>query len=141
MSLYNMIFGYNACAGLFLSALNIDHHKIPRFRDCYLSTDGDIVIMTRTGGGNRQDYEKENEWLRQQRGFKFDTDLKTDTTYALFHYAIPEDMDPNTIESIREVATVDPDARWKQLFEVMDREGTQNSERATKDPNTMFDKE
>ena len=122
MSMYNMIFGYNPAAEFLLTLIDMREEKIPRFRDCYMSVDGDIVIMTRTGGGNRGEYEQENQKLRENKYFKFDQDMRTDNTYALFHYTVPE-MNPDHLKIFQELATMDPDKRWEELFEAMKTDG------------------
>src|SRR5215469_975950 len=100
MSLYNMLFGFNPYARMLLKMLNVDVIQIPRFRDCFLNTDGVIVIFTRTGGGNREYYENatpenpEGPWnsdLRKLRGYLGDEDDSYDGTYAHFFYKVPEE--------------------------------------------------
>jgi hypothetical protein len=99
MSLYNALFGKNPLSGMLLAALGVTEADVPRFRDCYLSEEGDIVIHTRTGGGNRDWYDGPNDdnpggpWnstLRALPGFKYDADDTFDRTYANFHFAVPE---------------------------------------------------
>lgn len=56
--LYNMLAGWNpAC--VWLAPMLTDENPqyfFPRFRDCWLSDEGDtIIIFTRVGGGNRSD--------------------------------------------------------------------------------------
>ena len=53
-NLYNMVFGHNP-ATLLLAPMLTDDTPLaffPRFRDCF-EDDGNIVIYTRVGGGNR----------------------------------------------------------------------------------------
>lgn len=91
MSLYNMVRGFNVNARLCLAMLGIDPAGIPRFRDAWLSDDGaNIVVLTRTGGGNRPDYENENQSLREVAGFVGDHDDSFDSTFAHFLYQTPE---------------------------------------------------
>ena len=52
MSLYNMLFGVNSAAPVLLATLGLTESDVPRFRDCHLNGE-QIVIYTRTGGGNR----------------------------------------------------------------------------------------
>jgi hypothetical protein len=66
--------------------------SVPRFRDCYLGMDEGqrrIIIYTRTGGGNREAYEAENQVLREVAGFVRDYDDDFDSTFAYFVYEIP----------------------------------------------------
>ncbi len=95
MSLYNMLFGANPYTPLLLGILGISHKSVPRFRDTFLK-DGEIVIYTRTGGGNRETYDAadcespSNADLRKLPGFLRDYDDDFDSTFAYFHYAVPE---------------------------------------------------
>jgi len=103
MSLYNELFGINPYAAALLLVLGTRAAAIPRFRDCYLDADGNIVIFTRTGGGNRADYERTrdagtndsglwNDDLRALPGFLKDEDDGWDATYARFHFEPPSDF-------------------------------------------------
>ena len=105
MSLYNMIHGVNPLASVLLTILDIEYNDIPRFRDCYFDGEN-IVIYTRTGGGNREyyeslesrlecDYEVDmggpfNEDLLEIQGYLRDEDDSYDCTYASFYYEVPE---------------------------------------------------
>lgn len=97
MSLYNMLHGHEPTARFVLSVLKVNPEKMARFRDAYLTYGDDkqtpvMVILTRTGGGNRPDYEDANAYLRTLDGFLDDTDDTFDSTFALFRYAVPEDL-------------------------------------------------
>lgn len=76
----------------------LGHHpdSYPRFRDCFV---GDaehpehakrIVVYTRTGGGNREDYATENDWIRSLPGFVCDYDDSFDNTFACWVFDVPE---------------------------------------------------
>src|SRR5262249_38381622 len=134
MSLYNAVFGVNPFAGTLLNLLGISHHQVPRFRDCFLSEDAtEIVIYTRTGGGNRDYYEDPerharsepesdytgpfNSNLRAVPGYKCDVDDDFDATYAKFFFAIPEPA-KGLIAAIKDLgAVVNPAARWKEVLD------------------------
>lgn len=88
--LYNVLFGQSEHAPALLLALGIEADAVPRYRDCYINKEKHIVIYTRVGGGNRDDYEEEIKFLRSLPGFLFDEDDSFDNTYALFHYEVPE---------------------------------------------------
>lgn len=91
MSLYNMVMGTSPVAGLCLALLGIDPKTAPRLRDAWLSDDGErIIVLTRTGGGNRSSYEEENSMMTQVEGFLADHDDIRDDTFAHFVYAAPE---------------------------------------------------
>ena len=125
MSLYNSLFGVNPWAGLLLQAIGMDADSIPRFRDCYLDDDGDIVIYTRTGGGNREYYDGPNEensegpWnstLRDNEFFIEDVDDDFDSTYALFKFSVPDPFKA-MFESLKTMgAEGDPKAKWEQVM-------------------------
>jgi hypothetical protein len=134
MSLYNALFGVNKAAPLLLAMLGTKPDDVPRFRDCFLQ-DGQIVIHTRTGGGNRDSYENPerrresypdiydteeavqqgpfNEDLRQLPGYVSDEDDDFDSTYANFYYAIPEQF-KHLLDKIPEGE--DPAKRWQDTF-------------------------
>jgi hypothetical protein len=103
MSSFNMVAGTNKLAGMVLHALNLEHGQVPRFRDAYLDIDNParpmLVILTRTGGGNRQGYIEDNKTLSGMDGFISDDDDSYDETFAHWRFDVP----PNVEESIREV--------------------------------------
>ena len=118
MSLYTMLFGVNRFADVLLQMLGVDVEEIPRFRDCYLNEAGDeIIIHTRSGGGNRKDYETGNNLLKLVAGYKCDYDDSFDSTYANFHYAVPEAFKPQ-VELLRDLGAVsNPAERWAALLD------------------------
>lgn len=142
MSLYNMMFGYNPYAPILLKILETTPDKVPRFRDCFLSEAGEIVIHTRTGGGNRDFYDSLEEctrnypdhfkdpeppagpWnsdLRQLRGYLRDVDDEYDATYANFYYSVPSKYQ-EMVDMMKSVGgTVDPTKRWKALMAELDK--------------------
>lgn len=68
-------------------------NQIPRFRDAYFDfsqNEPKLVLYTRTGGGNREFYEKENNFLRNCENFIEDFDDSFDSTYAHWVYSVPE---------------------------------------------------
>jgi hypothetical protein len=114
MSLYHVLFGQSDDSEKLLAVLasagSIDP---PRFRDCYF--DGtDIVVHTRTGGGNRDYYEdlktcrenypeyfkdrNEENWptgpwnadMYAHPWFSRDEDSEFDPTYANFYFRPPK---------------------------------------------------
>ena len=136
MSLYNALFGENPLSELLLTALGISRDDVPRYRDCYLDGD-EIVIHTRTGGGNRNSYETEercrrnypeffengqsrsgpwNSDLRKIPGFKWDEDDDFDSTYADFRYEIPEAFKA-IFDNLRELGAAEkPVDKWQSLL-------------------------
>lgn len=91
MSLYNMLHGNHPLAGHFLAVLGFAKViEIPRFRDIFLF-DGEIRILTRTGGGNRSAYETQNDSLKVHEGYLRNWDDDFDNTFAWWAYKWPED--------------------------------------------------
>ena len=100
MRMYEMACGANEfCVSLLINVLGMKiknqeelNGLIPRFRDAFVTEDinaPQIVIFTRTGGGNRSEYEGEsispnNHDLRGIEGFVRDEDWGLDSTYAFF---------------------------------------------------------
>lgn len=138
-TMYNLMFGQDTFADLYLHLLGLDKTKVPRFRDCYLDTNQRcIMIYTRTGGGNRDYYESEeicranfpddfkgdnppkgpwNEDLRKNQHFMRDENDDFDSTYAMFYYAFP----PEHAEVLNTICDFDPketpEERWRGAFD------------------------
>lgn len=90
--LYFALFGLNPLAGSLLKMLGIDPEQTGRFRDCYLRRiDGEvrICLLTRNGGGNREDYVTASEALRAHPGYIRDYDEPYDSTYATYEFRVP----------------------------------------------------
>ncbi len=84
-----MIHGQNPYAPVLLSVLGLTSKDVPRYRDCWWT--GDLIaIHTRTGGGNRDEYENENDQLCAMPTFVRDEDDAYDSTYATFYFKMPE---------------------------------------------------
>jgi hypothetical protein len=138
MSLYHALFGVNPFSNVLLEMLGISPAHVPRYRDCYLNEDGtEIIIHTRTGGGNRGYYEHPDRYareypeyasdpdcykgpwnadLRKLPGFKYDADDDFDCTYADFRYEVPEEFKP-MVAQLRELGAVNnPAERWQKLL-------------------------
>lgn len=113
MSLYNMINGVNPMTPILLAMLGINISNVPRFRDCYFDGEN-IVIYTRTGGGNRDWYESPqscrdnypesfdgedeptgpwNSDLQALPGYVRDEDDDFDSTYASFYFNVSPHME------------------------------------------------
>lgn len=125
MSLYNMLFGRNPMSRLLLSMLNLTEGDVGRFRDCYIARDDQnrphIVIYTRNGGGNRDDYEEVTSALQAHPEYVTDYDDDFDCTYASYEFKVPEKF----LATVEELATLgaEPDdspmERFKKLIENM----------------------
>lgn len=95
MSLYNQLFGVNKAFPILLKMCGVEYSEIPRFRDCFVK-DGNVVIYTRTGGGNRECYADDgdcsqcyhtlNDALAAKPNYLCDYDDDYDRTYAYFEF-------------------------------------------------------
>ena len=140
MSLYNMLFGVNSAAPVLLATLGLTANDVPRFRDCYL--DGEqIVIHTRTGGGNRNYYDSEescranypeyfdgkedpsgpwNSALTANACYLYDEDDDYDSTYANFHFKFPDEYANDLKALAAKSETHTPSEKWQALFKAME---------------------
>lgn len=98
MSLYNAIAGFNPNAAICMAIMGLHPKDVARFRDAWLSDDGEkITILTRTGGGNRADFMTENFLMTQQAGYVSDRDDTFDSTFAHFVYVVPHHFKKDTL--------------------------------------------
>lgn len=89
MSLYNMLMGFNPACVAILPMLGRKENEYPRFRDCYVTDEGNIAIYTRVGGGNRNcGYEEEK--LYEDENFLTTYDDEYDNTYGTYEFKVPE---------------------------------------------------
>ena len=108
--LYNAIFGVNPATVLIAPMLTDERPEsyFPRFRDCYVE-DGNIVVYTRVGGGNRSydthppyacNYD-EGDWdadwdFGENKLYELPTFIRTyddefDTTYGYYVFGVPDE--------------------------------------------------
>lgn len=90
MSLYNMFFGMNPDTDKLLSLLGKTRADFGRFRNVYMQ-DGYIVVHTRNGGGNRDDYEDVFDEMSEHPWYSHDEDDDFDYTYANIYFKLPEE--------------------------------------------------
>ena len=105
MSLYNLLHGTQPTAGVALAMLGIDPGNVPRFRDAYFTFHEDkpvVVIFTRTGGPNREDYAAGIDALTELPGYIFDEDDSFDCTYASFYFSVPAEYQERVITYLTE---------------------------------------
>ncbi len=99
--MYNMINGVEPATFLILPMLGKHPDEYPRFRDCFLEDDGGfkghIHVYTRTGGGNREYYEAENQEMVDMEGYVTDYDDDFDCTYARWIFKVPEKWEADYI--------------------------------------------
>jgi hypothetical protein len=116
MSLYNMLFGMNPDSDKLLSVLGKRREDFGRFRNVYMDN-GHIVVHTRCGGGNREDYEHVFAEMSQHPWYSYDADDDFDCTYADIFFKIPEGIYLAGVD-----AGAKPSAQWDALFTVLKKE-------------------
>jgi hypothetical protein len=116
MSLYNALFGKNPFAPSLLMMLGIDETQVPRFRDCYLNADREIVIYTRTGGSNRAAYQVENEALTRLPGYLRNRNDEFDSTFTYFIYQPSAEFSDLVAEIVGKQGVIDPRASFDKLI-------------------------
>jgi hypothetical protein len=102
MSLYNLICGNNPAHEILHAILETVEPlpNLPRYRDTYtIEKDGKIyiVIYTRTGGGNREEFESENRALTSHPMYVNDYDDDFDNTFAHFEFLVPDSWQARVI--------------------------------------------
>jgi len=94
MSLYHLLHGKPSDA-LFEKLImwcGLEDISIPRFRDISVSDEEPVVtILTRTGGGNREEYDANNLSMTCFDSFIEEYDCTWDKTYAEFRYGIKKE--------------------------------------------------
>ena len=113
MSLYNLLHGVNPGAGQLLALLGKEQGDFGRFRDVYIK-DNYIVVHTRCGGGNRDDYQDVFDEAALHPWYSHDEDSDYDSTYADIYFEMPE-------EHIKTFATLcgvgnDPTKAWDEVL-------------------------
>ena len=88
-NMYNMLCGYNPSCFLFLPMLGRKKEDYPRFRDCFITDEGNIGLYTRVGGNNRHCGFGEEE-LYKDPNFLTTYDDDYDDTYATYEFSVPE---------------------------------------------------
>ena len=111
--LYNVLFGCNDHAGFLLGLLGKEAGDFGRFRDVYVTEDH-IVVHTRNGGDNREDYEDVFAEMKDHPLYTHDEDDDFDCTYANIYFKHPEGYG----EILKEMAvgTVTPSEKWEMMF-------------------------
>lgn len=128
MSLYNALFGVNQLAPLLLECLGLTPSKTGRFRDCYLSKDK-IVVYTRNGGGNREEYQPVLDTLAKHPNYLRDYDDDFDCTYCSIEFSFPEAY-KTELEELAKVSAPDtPADKWKLALEALREVATKEASR------------
>lgn len=113
--LYNVLFGENGSHKDFLfGLLGKTSGDFGRYRDIFVTEDH-IVVHTRNGGGNREDYEDVFDEMSTHALYAYDEDDDYDCTYANIYFKHPVGYE----EVLKEMAegTITPADKWKLLFE------------------------
>lgn len=121
--MYNMLFGENDLADVLLKMLNLTKEDCGRYRDCYLDIKGEkIIIYTRNGGGNREDYEDVFDVLSKHPNYICDYDDDFDCTYASIEFSVPDKFIVLTKEFVRlGVDTTTGSEKFKKFLDVLDK--------------------
>lgn len=90
MSFYNALNGYNPACVLIMPMLGRKQNEYPRFRDCFVSENETIIILTRCGGANRNCGYGEAEQYRDPN-FIRTKDVEEDPTYGIYEFSVPEE--------------------------------------------------
>lgn len=117
--LYNMLFGENASQkGFLFGLLNKTQDDFGRYRDIYVTEDH-IVVHTRNGGGNREDYEDVFDEMSEHPLYAYDEDDEFDCTYANIYFHHPEEYK----EVLKEMAkgTISPAEKWQMMFKALEK--------------------
>lgn len=118
MSLYNMVFGMNPDSDKLLGLLGKTTGDFGRFRNVYME-DGYIIVHTRCGGGNREDYQDVFDEMSTHPWYSHDADDDFDCTYANIYFKVPDNQkDFLAIQNFNEGKN--PNEQWKELFEMFD---------------------
>lgn len=123
MSLYNMLNGNHPLTAQLLGVLGFTNEtaqQIPRYRDIFLFDDC-IKILTRTGGGNREAYVEQNEWLASLPGYVRDYDDPFDSTFAWWVFDLPEKQKEALIGASGMIKEMAPHLQPSDLKEITDR--------------------
>lgn len=113
--LYNMMFGEHDHADMLLACLGFTKGDCGRYRSCYID-DGKIVIHTRNGGGNREEYQDTIDTLAEHPDYLYDEDDSFDCTYANIYFRFPE-KHKEMLSALPNDET--PSDKWQKLFEAL----------------------
>ena len=96
MSLYNTLFGTNPAAKFLLASLEKGYDDFGRFRDAFYEQKDDgtgvIIVYTRCGGGNREDYEYVFNEMETHPQYLTNYDDDYDSTYAYIEFLAPDSV-------------------------------------------------
>ena len=130
MSLYNMLFGTNEEMPVLLGMIGVNTEYFDRFRDVDLIENGTkIRVLTRLGGGNREDYEDTWEKIREHELYITDYDNDFDCTYAYVEFNIPDKF-KETAKKMFKGEPISVSDKFNNEIKEMGKEGTKANEKA-----------
>jgi hypothetical protein len=110
MSLYNMLFGVNPNADQLLGLLGKTRADFGRFRDVFVEHNM-LVVHTRCGGGNRDDYANVFAEMRDHPWYSHDADDDFDFTYCNFYFNVPVN-----VLDVTDLQDLTPNEKWSKLL-------------------------
>lgn len=117
MSFYSMLFGKNPDSEALLNLLGKTQADFGRYRDVFVEN-GYIVVHTRNGGGNREDYEDVFEEMSMHPWYSHDQDDDFDCTYANIYFKVPEKVAETFVGMLNEGHN--PSESWATLLAMME---------------------
>jgi hypothetical protein len=113
-----MMFGENANQKEFLfKLLDLSPSDFGRYRDIY-TTEDYIVVYTRCGGGNRDEYDDVFMYMEDHPLYAYNEDDDFDCTYASFFFKHPPEYHEMLVEMSK--GTITPSEKWQALFTSLD---------------------
>lgn len=117
-------------ATIMLRMAGLEVGEIPRFRDCYPAKSGQaIIVYTRTGGNNREEYADEIEHLCNKDNFIDDYDDTFDNTYMSFEFTpLPEykDLLMEIVKESPQSATTGAE-KFQKVIEMMEQKSKEKN--------------
>jgi len=135
MSLYNMMFGVNPLAKVLIKMLELKKDDVGRFRDIFYDKDKKLIILyTRNGGGNREEYQPVFDALEANHPhYVRDYDDDFDSTYAYVEFKVPEQfkeiLDKLSVDSDKVETISEKFDRVIKEMQSMDKEQMQKDKR------------
>lgn len=128
MSLYGMVVGSDRHKVRLNEILRLGDYDTGRYRDTYVRhfkehdfvPDGIyILLLTRNGGGNREEYQTCFDNLQTHPNYVADWDCDWDATYAEICFSIPENYHE---EVLKMTSSKDPGQKFEDFIESMEKE-------------------
>lgn len=131
--LYNMLFGEDPRSSRLLEMLDLVKESFGRYRDCYLNEDGTrIIVLTRCGGFNRNDYDFIFYNMREHPNYICDYDDAVDETYCYFEFSVPYIFSEETKSLANGKKPMTVGEKFDKEIKEMDDPNSEASKRAQK---------